>query len=224
MPSKNPLLLEDEQNRRRQLQHWIDANYAGKTSNFIRDNGLSQSEISSLLLGKRAFGEAKARSIEFVTKMPARFLEQRDQNDSASLVAISALLKCDLPVPVPESLRDICQIVVSNKWLRQNSSVISDVKNLRVLTGAGDSMIPFFSSGDPIIVDIGVDSIDRDGVYLFESSGQLLVKQLTLGVDGLINVSSTNPLLPLKAMTVDRESIRILGFVVKTWCSEIVYR
>lgn len=38
---------------------------------------------------------------------------------------------------------------------------------LCVVTGFGDSMRPMFNPGDPLLVDLGVEKADIDGVFFF---------------------------------------------------------
>lgn len=67
-------------NRRRQLQRWIDVNFAGLQSAFIASTNdgerqINQGELSGLLKNK-SFGERRARSLEKQARMPDFYLEQ----------------------------------------------------------------------------------------------------------------------------------------------------
>ena len=56
---------------------------------------------------------------------------------------------------------------VSSEWLNKNVKVHSGISNLVIVTGFGDSMRPRFNSGDPLLVDIGVVSVEFDAIYFF---------------------------------------------------------
>ncbi len=74
--------VEDTENRRRQLQLWIEARHAGKQSAFVAAHKLNQGEISALLKDK-SFGGVKARNLEAKCGMPPRYLDQREAEPAA---------------------------------------------------------------------------------------------------------------------------------------------
>jgi hypothetical protein len=66
-------------NRRARLREWIDTHFGGSLTLFIAstNNGekqMNQGELSALLRNK-TFGERRARSLEQMARMPARYLE-----------------------------------------------------------------------------------------------------------------------------------------------------
>lgn len=66
-------------NRRARLRAWIDAHFGGSHALFIAstNNGekqVNQGELSALLKTK-SFGERRARSLEAMAHMPARYLD-----------------------------------------------------------------------------------------------------------------------------------------------------
>lgn len=70
------------ENRRRQLRRWIHDHFDGSQAQFILStndgkNQINQGELSGLL-GKKSFGEKRARRLERQAKMPTFYLEERE--------------------------------------------------------------------------------------------------------------------------------------------------
>lgn len=93
---------------------------------------------------------------------------------------------------VPDHLDVIKQLVVSKKWILDQRLSHSGVPNLTIITGFGDSMSPTFRSGDPLLVDRGVSSMDSDGVYVFTVGDMLHIKRLQQVGVGKVRVISDN--------------------------------
>lgn len=86
-------------------------------------------------------------------------------------------------VIVPEHLEVLQQLVVDREWIREQRLNYSSLPNLVVITGFGDSMLGTFSSGDPLLVDRGVNAMDKDGIYVFTRKDHLHIKRLQF-IDG----------------------------------------
>lgn len=67
---------------------------------------------------------------------------------------------------------------VSDDWLRLNIKNSTGYQNLKIVTGFGDSMKGMFNSGDPLIIDIGVKSVEFDSVYFFRVGNEGFIKRL----------------------------------------------
>ena len=75
-------------------------------------------------------------------------------------------------------------------WIRRALRV--DPRRLALITAAGDSMEPVIRSGDLLLVDMSVQRIIDDTIYIVEVSGNLLVKRIQQFLGGVI-VKSENP-------------------------------
>lgn len=93
---------------------------------------------------------------------------------------------------VPDHLDVIQKLVVSKEWVRDQRFNHSGVPNLSIITGFGDSMDPTFRSGDPLLVDRGVSSMDSDGVYVFTIGDMIHIKRLQQVGVGKVRVISDN--------------------------------
>lgn len=105
---------------------------------------------------------------------------------------------------------------VSQEWLDKNVLKHTGATNLVVVTGFGDSMKGMFNPGDPILVDIGVNEIDHDGVYFFRVEDKGFIKRLQrIPGEGII-VISENP--AYRDWTIKPEmDVSVIGKVLKVW-------
>ena len=93
MKSRDPLTEAQMQNRRNQLQRWIDERYTGVKAAFIASTNdgetqINQGEVSALLQDK-AFGERRARSLEKQAGMPPGYLDKNETDRGTKLPASS---------------------------------------------------------------------------------------------------------------------------------------
>ena len=89
MKFRDPLTEAHMQNRRNQLQRWIDERYTGVKAAFIASTNdgetqINQGEVSALLQDK-AFGERRARSLEKQAGMPPGHLDQNETGGNPAI-------------------------------------------------------------------------------------------------------------------------------------------
>lgn len=108
---------------------------------------------------------------------------------------------------------------VTKDWINNNVPLNTGNKNLVIVTGFGDSMKGMFNSGDPLIVDIGVKTLDYDGVYFFRIGDEGFIKTLQRIPGKGINVISENKKYESWTIKKDME-FEVLGRVLKVWKSE----
>ena len=114
----------------------------------------------------------------------------------------------------------IREMAVSKEWLQSNVKGFTSAENLCLVTGFGDSMRPLFMSGDPIIVDKGVQQFQGDGLYFFRVEGEGFIKRLqSIPGRGLV-VISENPSYETWAIDAKTPDFQVLGKVVKAWKGE----
>ncbi len=76
-------------------------------------------------------------------------------------------------------------------------------------------MEPAIQDGDLLVVDTTVRDIQSSRVYVLDVNGELLVKRLSLRLDGSVHVRSDNPKYPDEVVVPsERTTLRILGQVV----------
>lgn len=104
---------------------------------------------------------------------------------------------------------------LSRTWLETN--VKAKPHNLRIITGAGDSMHPTFKDGDMLLVDISRSKVDIDGVYVLSAHDRLFIKRVRQRMDGHFEVSSDNPTVKTVDVLNGDHQIRVHGRVVWAW-------
>lgn len=108
---------------------------------------------------------------------------------------------------------------VTPEWLSKNVPSNTGNKNLAIVTGFGDSMRGMFNSGDPLLVDSGVKSLDYDGVYFFRIGDEGFIKTLQRIPGEGIRVISENK--KYETWTITKEmDFEVFGRVLKVWKSE----
>jgi phage repressor protein C with HTH and peptisase S24 domain len=104
---------------------------------------------------------------------------------------------------------------VSKLWA-SNLPANTGINNLRIVTGLGPSMKGMFNSGDPLIVDIGVKSLDYDAVYFFRVGDEGFIKLLQKVPGEGVRVLSKNEDFPPWYIRSDMD-FEIFGRVLKVW-------
>lgn len=212
--------------RRRNLAKWVEANGVPAAE---------KSYFSQLLSGVASFGEKAAIRLENTYKMGAGYLSQplnsvlqarttedratadRDSFDVLQYDEVAGAMGNGLLLP--DQPGQITRWTVTTEWLSKNVPSNTGIKNLRIVTGFGDSMRGMFNSGDPLIVDIGVTSVDYDGVYFFRVGDEGFIKRLQRIPGEGIRVISKNP--DYEAWTIKPEmDFEVFGRVLKVWKSE----
>lgn len=101
-------------------------------------------------------------------------------------------------------------------WVRQNL-VYTAVENLKLISGRGDSMAPTIRSGDALIVDAGVTSVESDAIYFFLMRGQQHIKRIQRNLDGLTIISDNSQYREID-VPADREGdIQVLAQIIYWW-------
>jgi len=121
------------------------------------------------------------------------------------------------------TLRDqpgqITEWMVTPEWLNKNIPANTGNKNLRIITGFGDSMRGMFNSGDPLIVDIGVTTVEYDAVYFFRVGNEGFIKRLQRVPGRGLMAISENKAYESWAINDDMD-FEVFGRVLKAWQSE----
>lgn len=111
---------------------------------------------------------------------------------------------------------------VSDAWLQQNVHRITAPQNLCIVTGFGPSMQPLYNPGDPLLVDLGVQRVDIDGIYFFRVGGEGFVKQLQripTAAGLILRAKSYNTLYDPFDISEGMD-FAVFGRVVKAWRGE----
>lgn len=204
--------------------------------------GMKQSDISKLELGNTQETTGIVRLAIALGVSPV-YLETLDDK-YAELTAFEAppsaphMLEKDSDIYVPitnataamgggyhqqEADAVVDVVRVTKNWVKTELPHLSSVENLALITAIGDSMEPTFKSGDLLLVDRGVLTIDgNSSIYVFSYGGLMFVKRLHLNpVTKVIHVRSDNKYAD--SWEVDerhRTELSILGRVIYAWNSK----
>ncbi|WP_049866924.1 S24 family peptidase [Pseudomonas monteilii] len=107
-------------------------------------------------------------------------------------------------------------ITIDLAWLRRSMSM-TDISNLRVSTGLGDSMTPTIKHGDTLIVDVGVQEALYDGVYVVQIGSVLTIKRIQRDMNGM-RILSDNQQFKEVLIPLDMEDrVKVVARVVYIW-------
>jgi len=108
---------------------------------------------------------------------------------------------------------------VSQEWATKNIPPNSGIDHICVVTGFGDSMKGLFNSGDPLLVDTAVKTVEFDSVYFFRVKDEGFIKRLQRIPGEGLRVLSENKSYDPWAITPDMD-FEVFGRVLKVWKSE----
>jgi SOS-response transcriptional repressor LexA len=116
----------------------------------------------------------------------------------------------------PEMNMVVENMSLDANWVRQNLSY-TQIDNLKLISGRGDSMAPTIRSGDAVLVDSGVTSVDADAIYFFLMRGQLQIKRIQRGLDGLTIISDNGQYPAIDVPSDREEDIKVLAQIIYWW-------
>ncbi|MDD1958989.1 S24 family peptidase [Pseudomonas sp. 39004] len=233
--------------RRHNLQKLMDREYGagvrGAQSRLAVKLGKPQNFISRCLAspespGSKTIGEGFAREIEQAFELPRYGLDTPLELNSET-ISIEGL-----PAPLAQKIKsyrslvdvprydvegsmgpgleppDINMVVehmsLDANWVRQNLTY-TKLENLKLISGRGDSMAPTIRSGDAVLVDAGVTTVEDDAIYFFLMRGKLQIKRIQRGLDGLTIISDNGQYPPIE-VPGDREAdITVLAQIIYWW-------
>lgn len=82
-------------------------------------------------------------------------------------------------------------LAFDTEWLRRRGI---NPKFAHVLTARGDSMEPTIRSGDVLLVDVSIDKVEDNGIYIVRVGGMLLLKRIHVKRGGLRLISDNKDL------------------------------
>ncbi|AXM95609.1 S24 family peptidase [Pseudomonas plecoglossicida] len=206
---------------------------------FAEAHDLDASYLSQLLNGHRKLGEKAALNLELKIGLAAGTLtsppsEEPSTAAPANVVRLPTRAAKDknfVLIPhldiaasmghgkaAPGMIEVIRDMTVHLDWLRMQGLTFSNVDNLAIITGDGDSMSGTFADGDALLVDRGISEVKTDAIYVFTLDGDLYIKRLQRLTGGQLRMISDNPIYP--PITIDEsmiERMHIQARVLLAW-------
>jgi phage repressor protein C with HTH and peptisase S24 domain len=106
---------------------------------------------------------------------------------------------------------------LSKTWVNESIRKLTKPDNLRFINAYGDSMFPTFSSGDVLLVDGGVKTVDIDGIFVLQAQDRLFIKRVRQRLGGGYEISSDNPNVKTVDVLDGGHNVEVLGRVVWVW-------
>lgn len=116
----------------------------------------------------------------------------------------------------PEMNMVVEHMSLDASWVRNNLTY-TNLDNLKLISGRGDSMAPTIRSGDAVLVDSGVTSVEDDAIYFFMMRGKLQIKRIQRGLDGLRIISDNTQYPAIEVPGEREEDIKILAQIIYWW-------
>lgn len=107
---------------------------------------------------------------------------------------------------------------VSTKWFRKHVPSVSHINNLYVITGISNSENPTFNAGDPMLIDAGIKSVEKDAVYFFKLNGMDFIKRVLRSAERELRIMHSDALYDSWLVTANMD-FQVLGKVLKIWRS-----
>ena len=191
-------------------------------------SGVGQSTIADLERGRNS-GSSHIAKIAKALNVSAVWLTDGTGKKDVTIGSLQKIIRHGLTIEQYDAhgamgnglvLRDQSGVInewqVSDEWLRLNIKNASSYQNLKIVTGFGDSMKGMFNSGDPLIIDVGVTSVNFDSVYFFRVGNEGFIKRLQR-IPGLgLRAISENKAYESWNITQDMD-FEVFGRVLKLW-------
>ncbi len=110
----------------------------------------------------------------------------------------------------------VTSLSLTSDWFREYLPSVKP-KDVRVISGRGNSMSPTFNDGDLLLVDTSMRVVDIDGVYALRAHGRLFVKTVRQRLDGTFEISSDNPSVKTVDILKGDHEVDVLGRVGWAW-------
>ncbi|UZD96248.1 Cro/Cl family transcriptional regulator [Pseudomonas corrugata] len=192
--------------------------FAGDTGNIKNENLLAMAEgfdttVDWLLIGK---GDPPRRSAQSNVLVGDFTNKRREDEIVIPQLDVRGSMGHGQALP-KDYIETVRNITVRTEYLREQGVTYTHVDKLSVITGFGESMGDTFSSGDPLIVDQGVNSVVMDGVYVFTLDGMLYIKRLQRLPKMIRMISDNEAFPPYEIKGEELESLIIHARVLLAW-------
>lgn len=119
---------------------------------------------------------------------------------------------------LPASETIVGGIRFDESWLSQKLPNVSAKGNLAIISGRGDSMMPTISDGDLLLIDLGVDVIKMDAIYVVQRHSEVFIKRMQRRPDGVVLMISDNRAYVTFEIALSEVSdFIVLGKVLFAW-------
>jgi phage repressor protein C with HTH and peptisase S24 domain len=180
--------------RRGNLRKWIELECGGAQTKFIDKTGINQGELSGLLREK-SFGEKKARSIEELAGMPAKWLDEEHVEMPPDSFKVDPK-KLSYPPVFGKAMGGLPDNLFTDEGREvqghdEYGEVYSSDVNAFITRVEGNSMFPKYHHHGYALVEPNTPSEIEDDVLIKINTGQVMLKRLVSRRGGVV-LSSYN--------------------------------
>ena len=146
-------------------------------------------------------------------------VERHMQPDIVDVPRLAVRASAGAGIEQPDGDHVVGTIQLPAEFIRRRMTVTAP-KNLRTIMAYGDSMVDTFGDGDVIFVDVGLRSIDTDGIYVAQISGELFIKRFQRRPleKALLMISDNRAKYDPQTIQQDQlKDVEVLGRAVWVW-------
>lgn len=171
--------MEIKEIRRKNLEMLIEERSKGRQTEFANEYDLNQGELSGILMGKRPFGERKARNLEKKLKLPEGWL---DRDESETVKPETALIPIlDIKLACGNGYSNGDNVPILGNWnmpLQFLQKLGVSPNNAEILFAHSYSMYPTIRSGSHVLINKADTTLRNGKIYAINVNGELLLKRV----------------------------------------------
>lgn len=219
-----------EDHRRKRMKELVEL--YGSQAALADQMDVTPGYLSQVMRSGRPFSEKTARKVEELLSLPRMWLDIDELNDYQNVAEVQKATDDSVYITIQQytdvrgamgkgaylldTEGEVIDWRVSPEWANSHLPANTGIDNLRIITGLGDSMKGLYNSGDPLIVDTGIKTVDFDAVYFFRVGDEGFVKLLQRVPGEGIRVKSKNPDYDTWVIREDMD-LEVFGRVLKVW-------
>lgn len=147
----------------------------------------------------RGMGSALARDIEKKLNLQQGWMDQEhdeaqtseSQNDELEKHLNSMTIPLfETGIPGKNTIFTLFKGMQVSEFFIERIICPSDAKNLRIFLVDDNSIKSIVGFGSLVLLDVGVNTFDKDGLYLLEINGRHSLRKITMNFDGTYSVFS----------------------------------
>lgn len=192
MAYKGKHLDEIYEVRRDNVLSVIATQFEGSRSLFADKLGFgNKSFVSRLVNGRQKIGSRLARKIERQCNLVPNSLDHQVRKEgSADEPGENLLVRPYRRWPSDSPIEN--GLVLSMAWIKANLPYLTSPLNLRTMIGADDAMETTLHKGDIALIDVGIDYVAEQDIYVIAIDRAEYVRRVQRRIDGGYTALSDN--------------------------------
>lgn len=171
--------MDVKERRRQNLATLIDERSRGRQAEFANEYDINQGELSYLLLGKRPFGERKARTLERKLKLPEGWLDRGEEEIIKPEYALIPIL--DVKLACGNGFENGDNVPILGNWNMPLSFLQKlgvSPNNAEILFAHSYSMYPTIRNGSHVLIDKSDKRLQDGKIYAININGESVLKRV----------------------------------------------